>query len=57
MGLPLRVLLIADNVRDQRAAGVDIDLTKNRTTAAPLHPMVTRHLASVYGLQSAGSVQ
>jgi hypothetical protein len=28
------------NDRDQRAAEVDIDLTKNRTTAAPLHPMV-----------------
>ncbi|EGF27280.1 hypothetical protein RBWH47_02598 [Rhodopirellula baltica WH47] len=30
----------SDNVRDQRAAGVDIDLTKERITAAPLHPMV-----------------
>ncbi|EMB15178.1 hypothetical protein RE6C_04091 [Rhodopirellula europaea 6C] len=30
------------NVGDQRAAGVDIDLTRNRTTAAPLHPMVRR---------------
>ena len=30
------------NDRDQRAAGVDFDLTRNRTTAAPLHPMVRR---------------
>jgi hypothetical protein len=28
------------NDRDQRAAEVDIDFTINRTTAAPLHPMV-----------------
>ena len=30
----------ADNVGDQRAAGVGNDLTKNRSTAAPLHPIV-----------------
>jgi hypothetical protein len=29
------------NDRDQRAAGVDNELTENRTTAAPLHPMGT----------------
>ncbi|WP_236615672.1 hypothetical protein, partial [Rhodopirellula europaea] len=33
------------NVRDQRAAGIDLDLTKNRTTAAPLHPMVLPNLS------------
>lgn len=30
------------NGGDQRVAGVDIDLTKKRTTATPLHPMVRR---------------
>ncbi|QDV87608.1 hypothetical protein TBK1r_66390 [Stieleria magnilauensis] len=30
----------ATNGWDQRAAGVDLDLTKKRTTAAPLHPLV-----------------
>ncbi|TWU44437.1 hypothetical protein Poly51_61230 [Rubripirellula tenax] len=28
------------NDRDQRAAGVNIDLARNHATAAPLHPMV-----------------
>lgn len=31
------------NDGDQRAAAVDIDLTRNRSTAAPLHPMVRPH--------------
>ena len=31
----------SQNVRDQRVAGVHSDLTKNRTTATPLHPMGT----------------
>ena len=37
--------LPSTNFGDQRAAGVDLDLTKKRTTAAPLHPMVRRLFA------------
>ena len=37
--------LFQNNDRDQRAAGVDIDLTRNQTTAAPLHPMGTPVMA------------
>lgn len=33
-------LSLPDNDGDQRAATVDIDLTRNQATAAPLHPMV-----------------
>ena len=43
---PAKSRHLPQNDRDQRAAGVAIDLTKNLTTATPLHPMVLAFLRS-----------
>jgi hypothetical protein len=40
----MKVSIEMPNAWDQRAAGVDIDLTENRSTAAPLHPFVRRFI-------------
>ncbi|TWU17164.1 hypothetical protein Pla52o_55030 [Novipirellula galeiformis] len=39
---------LSANGEDQRVAGIDIDLTKKRTTATPLHPMVLLFLPLVF---------